>query len=63
MEVYTVRPDNVLQIAQDFRIRAAETRDVIYHHMMLRTALELEELAETLLGRRCSDPEHSDYVS
>jgi hypothetical protein len=63
MDVYTVRADNVLQIAQTFRSQAAETSDLIYHHMMLRTAAELEELAETLLGRRCFEPDKSDYVS
>lgn len=51
MELQSVRINEVLEIAQSFRRRAAEALDTHYHSLMLRTAMELEELAAALLNR------------
>ena len=48
MPLKSVRAVEILQVAEKFRIRAAETQNTDYHHMMLRTALELEDQAERL---------------
>jgi hypothetical protein len=48
MELQTIHAAEVLQIAQDFRARAAEAGDTTYRHLMLRTAMDLEERAATL---------------
>jgi hypothetical protein len=48
MELPTIHAAEVLQIARDFRARAAEAGDTLYRHLMLRTAIELEERAATL---------------
>ena len=45
MDLQSHKADGVLQLAQNFRIRAAETSDTNYQHKMLRTAHELEQLA------------------
>lgn len=47
----SMKAAEVLQLAYSFRAHAAEANDAIYHSMMLRAALELEECAETLWGR------------
>ncbi len=52
MSLQTVRADEVLQLAQNFRLRAAEAADTVYHPMMMRTAVELEELAEMIMRSR-----------
>jgi len=49
MELLTIHAAEVLQIAKDFRTRAAEAGDTLYRHLMLRTAAELEERAATLM--------------
>jgi hypothetical protein len=50
-----MRADEVHELAQRFRLRATEAEDAIYHRLMLRTAVELEELAGTLNARNCSE--------
>lgn len=52
MTLQSVRADDVLQLAHDFRLRAAEAEDTIYYRLMLRTAAELEELADTLAHKK-----------
>lgn len=49
MEVPTCHAAEVLQIAKNFRARAAEAGDIVYRHLMLRTAIELEERAVALI--------------
>ena len=44
----SVRAVEVLQVAEKFRVRAAETQNTAYHHLMLQTARELEDQAERL---------------
>lgn len=51
MALQSVRIDEVLEIAQYFRERAAEALDTHYHCLMLRTAMELEELVAALVRR------------
>jgi hypothetical protein len=51
MEMQPVRASDVLAIAQSFRQRAAEAIDTSYYRLMLRTAVELEELAHSLTHR------------
>jgi hypothetical protein len=48
MDMQTIHAAEVLQIAKDFRARAAEASDTLYRLLMLRTAMELEERAATL---------------
>jgi hypothetical protein len=48
MELQTIRAGEVHELAQRFRLRAIEAEDTLYHRLMMRTALELEELARTL---------------
>jgi len=48
MALQSVRAAEIQQMAENFRVRAAETQDTVYHRLMLRTALELEDLAERL---------------
>jgi hypothetical protein len=55
MTFHSVRADDVLQLAHDFRLRAAEAEDTIYHRLMLRTAAELEELADNLARKKGSE--------
>lgn len=51
MELQSVRVSEMLEVAQSLRQRAAEALDTHYHCLMLRTAIELEELAATLATR------------
>ena len=55
MEMLTIHAAEVLQIARDFRARAAEAGDTLYRHLMLRTAMELEERAATLIEQGGSE--------
>ena len=55
MELQTMRADEVHELAQRFRLRATEAEDVVYHRLMLRTAVELEELAGSLSARNGSE--------
>ncbi len=55
MTFHSVRADDVLQLAHDFRLKAAEAEDTVYHRLMLRTAAELEELADTIARKRGSE--------
>jgi hypothetical protein len=55
MTFHSVRADDVLQLAHDFRQRAAETEDTTYYCLMLRTAAELEELADNLANKKDSE--------
>ncbi len=49
MGVLTIRAADVLQIAQNFRAGAVEAKNAVYYrHLMLRTALELEDRAAAL---------------
>jgi len=50
MPLQSVRAADVLHMAENFRRRAAEAaaENTAYHHLMLRTARELEDLAERL---------------
>ena len=50
MTLQSVRAAEVQQMAENFRRRAAEAaaENTAYHYLMLRTALELEDLAERL---------------
>lgn len=48
MELQTIHAAEILQIARDFRACAAEASDTLYRHLMLRTAMELEERAAIL---------------
>ncbi len=52
MTLHSIRADDVLQLAHDFRLRAAEAEDTIYYRLMLRTAAELEELADNLTHKK-----------
>ena len=49
MNARAARAAEVLQMAQNFRQRAAETENSLYNSLMLRAALELEELADTII--------------
>lgn len=51
MVLQSIKADEVKEIARRFRTRAAEAQDTVYHALMLRTAAELEELADTLASR------------
>ena len=51
MEMQPDRASDALAIAQSFRQRAAEAIDTSYYRLMLRTAVELEQLADTLARR------------
>lgn len=55
MTFHSVRADDVLLLAHDFRLRAAEAEDTIYYRLMLRTAAELEELADNLSRKKGSE--------
>jgi hypothetical protein len=55
MELHTMRADEVHKLAQRFRLRATEAEDAVYHRLMLRTAVELEELAGALSARNLSE--------
>lgn len=55
MTLHSVRADDVLQLAHDFRLRAAEAEDTVYYRLMLRTAAELEELADDLSRKKSSE--------
>ena len=55
MELQSIRADEVHQLAQRFRLRAIEAEDSLYHRLMLRTAVELEELAGTLSANNGSE--------
>lgn len=49
MNAKAAKAAEVLQLAESFRQRAAEAGDALYHRLMLRTALDLEEFAESLV--------------
>lgn len=51
MGMESIKAEEVLQLARNFRLRAAEAEDAVYYSMMLRTACELELQAE-MLSRR-----------
>ncbi|MDR3526265.1 MAG: hypothetical protein P4L57_03230 [Rhizomicrobium sp.] len=55
MELLTIHAAEVQQIAKDFRARAAEAGDTLYRQLMLRTAMELEERAATLIEQGGSE--------
>ena len=55
MELHTMRADEVHKLAQRFRLRATEAEDAVYHRLMLRTAVELEELAGALSARKLAE--------
>lgn len=48
MELRSMRAAEVAKLARKFRLRAAEAEEGVYRTLMLRTALELEELVSTL---------------
>ena len=55
MELRPIKSSELLRMAHDFRMRAEEAVDTEYHRMMLRTAVELEELADELNRRKGSE--------
>ena len=52
MALQIARAGEALRLAQNFRLGAAEAGDTVYNPMMMRVAVELEQLAETILHNR-----------
>lgn len=51
MAMEAIKAEDVMQLARNFRLHAAEAEDAVYYSMMVRTARELELHAEMLSHR------------